>query len=130
MLRPETARLFTTMLLWNWPSNSVAQPTGQVELGLAMVESPAIQTLVVAAATVAGAGSTRTLQPGGALIAAEAAPGAAMDSGVTRAATSSRRTLRMVPPVGTNPQRDAGKIPRASAYLGIAPGGRHRATSG
>src|SRR3954447_13391171 len=55
MLRPATARLFTTMLLWNCPSNSVAQPTGQPVWGLAMVESPAIQTLVAAAAAAAAA---------------------------------------------------------------------------
>src|SRR3954463_15874525 len=53
MLRPETARLFTTTLLWNCASNSVAQPTGQPVWGLAMVESPAIQTLVAAAAAAA-----------------------------------------------------------------------------
>src|SRR3954470_20136165 len=67
MLRPATARLFTTMLVWNCPSNSVAQPTGQPVWGLAMVESPAIQTLVVAAT--AAAGFMRTPQPAEAVLA-------------------------------------------------------------
>src|SRR4051794_15940186 len=110
MLRPETARLFTTTLVWNCPSNSVAQPTGQPERGAAMVESPAIQTLVVAAAA-AASGPTRTPQPGGAITAAEAALGAVNDRGITRAETSSRRTLRMVPPRGTEPQRHCAKRP-------------------
>src|SRR4051812_16461789 len=97
MLRPATARLFTTMLLWNSESNSVAQPTGQVELGLAIVESPAIQTVVgAAAAAPAGAAAVagRTLQ------AAEAALGAASGTGRARARTINRRTGRMVPPAG------------------------------
>src|SRR3954471_10696053 len=67
MLRPETARLFTTMLVWNCPSNSVAQPTGQPGCGLAMVESTAIQTFVVTGA--AAAGFISTPQPGEAVIA-------------------------------------------------------------
>src|SRR3954447_15930957 len=98
MLRPETARLFTTMLLWNIESNSVPQPTGQLAPGLAMVESPAIQTVFVATAATAAV-STGTLQWGVATTAAEAAPGVTSDSGIRRTETISGRTLRMVPPV-------------------------------
>src|SRR3954452_2443696 len=95
MLRPATARLFTTMLLWNCPSNSVAQPTGQPVWGLAMVESPAIQTLVVVAAATA-AGCIRTPHAG----VASAAVGPTADRAVMRTQRSSRRTFRMVPPDG------------------------------
>src|SRR5690349_5128596 len=97
MLRPETARLFTTMLVWNCPSNSVAQPTGQPVRGLAMVESPAIQTLVAAAT--AAAGFIRTPHAGEAAI-ASAALGLTADTAVRRALRSSRRALRMVSPDG------------------------------
>src|SRR3954447_597396 len=103
MLRPATARLFTTMLLWNCPSNSVAQPTGQPVCGLAMVESPAIQTLVVTAAA-AAAGFIRTPHPAEAVV-ASAVLGLTADRAVMRAHRSrcprgSSRTLRMVSPDG------------------------------
>src|SRR4051812_50026158 len=99
MLRPETARLFTTMLLWNIESNSVAQPTGQLAPGLAMVESPAIQTVFVVTAA-AAALSTGTLQSGAATAAAEAVAGGTRDSGITRKGEISRGNLRIGPPVG------------------------------
>src|SRR5690349_18557131 len=111
MLRPATARLFTTMLLWNCPSNSVAQPTGQPVWGLAMVESPAIQTLVVTAA--AAAGFIRTPHPDEAVI-ASAALGLTADRAVMRAQRSSRRTLRMASPDGVDAGRTAARRGRGA----------------
>src|SRR3954463_12930831 len=106
MLRPETARLFTTTLLWNCASNSVAQPTGQPVCGLAMVESPAIQTLVVTAA--AAGGFIRTPHPGEAVI-ASAALGPTADRAVMRAQRSSKRTVCMVPPDGIDARTTAAR---------------------
>src|SRR5690242_2271876 len=54
MLRPDTALLTTVTLSLNSASNWLPQPTGQLDWGLAMVESPASHTLNGAAA---GAGA-------------------------------------------------------------------------
>src|SRR4051794_25761438 len=53
MLRPATARLLTVTPVLNSAPNWLPHPTGQVPLGLAIVESPASQTVGPAAATAA-----------------------------------------------------------------------------
>jgi hypothetical protein len=53
MLRPATARLLTVTPVWNRAPNWLPHPTGQVALGLAIVESPASQTVGPVAATAA-----------------------------------------------------------------------------
>src|SRR3954452_5610742 len=53
MLRPATARLLTVTPVLNSAPNWLPHPTGQVALGLAIVESPASQTVGPAAATAA-----------------------------------------------------------------------------
>src|SRR5262245_9364971 len=82
------------MLLWNSPSNSVPQPTGQVvpDEGLAIVESPISHTFVGSAA--AAAASVRTPQSGRP-DAAEAKLGVSRVRKATSVETIQRRATRI-----------------------------------
>src|SRR3954468_9887219 len=75
MLRPATARLLTVTPVLNSAPNWLPHPTGQVALGLAIVESPASQTVGPAAATAAAGAEALD-----ALDAAQAGPDAAADA--------------------------------------------------
>src|SRR6478672_7687982 len=76
MLRPATARLLTVTPVLNSAPNWLPHPTGQVALGLAIVESPASQTVGPAAATAA-------VEPE-----AQAGPEAAADAPTSNGTTS------------------------------------------
>src|SRR5690349_18265369 len=80
MLRPPTARLTTVTSPVNRAPNWLPQPTGQPPDGFCMVESPAIQILIDAAAT-ARAGTARSLD--------ESAAAALLDFGGQGVATKS-----------------------------------------
>jgi hypothetical protein len=84
--------LLTVTPLVKRAPNWLPQPTGQVALGLAMVESPAIHTVTGAAA--AGAAPFEAEQDAGR--AAEAAADPVRVSGTARASTASQWSFRMV----------------------------------
>src|SRR4051794_20393846 len=91
MLRPATARLLTVTPVLNSAPNWLPHPTGQVALGLAIVESPASQTVGPAAATVAvepGALAAAVAQAGSA-----AAADAPTSNGTRSAVAASQRIM-------------------------------------
>src|SRR5689334_24597523 len=100
MLRPATARLLTVTPVLNSAPNWLPHPTGQVALGLAIVESPASHAVGPAAAAAAVV----------VLDAAQAGPSPAADGPISKGATSttaaSQRSMIVSPEPEQTPRGD------------------------